>query len=932
MSSAASSSSSTSSGASAMNGKPIVHDPADGKGKATEWVPASVEVVWWAFIWWLDIWCEHFRELLGDETRHDDEKTQSEASPDENILTIPVFHRENPFSPGVEGPGRTTYAIVTASKAAVRSWARKHGKQEGAGQAWTNLMRLVNQVASGSGTRLVRGSEEAWKDRCRVCLVLAQCASPVFYAELVDTFAGTSAVTASEFVEKAKALLLRDGAAEAYKRAERLATRRPETLSEGFADDWAMCFEKLEEHAELLRKEFIIINEIGEESRHQIDRAAFYRACLQCRGDFGASKLFLLVLESYKHAGVSKIIPAAICQRNYAPLTCGSAPKRFAQWTADNLEFSDFACDPDSRLLAHRAYYDKRLRSVITSVYLRVVSSAKDGKRLHARKIFGDRLWTSVHDITLYVHWLGEFVHWWFYAMDGNVVQVEKEQFSELVIQAPPCSTARRTKAKLIKRKEKMYGEKSNGVPDSIVSNCKGRGQKPTSATNGNKTTDRQGTIAEKRVKKRAATGTEESVDPLSAAFASLSDPTASKRARKATANRSLVKDDGSSCSSTSSLLTTPKERTPLESSSADATSTAVADNPAREPPSDNTLHSILDDVFSDADAASAEDGVQDRGRVAQKKLRQTQVAGTDATLSRSAAFGATCHYSIGCSMTRDTTKLITSAGRRACLELTDFMNARRREIQQLSLSTAPGGPCANDSEEKSLFTYSSINVHLNAKTLPHIDGGNLGESVLASEGNFSGGGLFIHDAALGLGDIDANLPLVHEPVDYRSVAVEVSTEIVTSNAEKRRLFGKDIEKWPEIHDIKEIKSKKKGKKKNTQPNAAVVPTLRRGARFFIIGREFSTKGKLVQFNAARNVHATMPWTGDRYAVIFFTHSSLPGLRNRRGQGVNTFRAFLLALQEMGFPLPEAHSPSWQQISDAAAEVIDLVSSCDEDQ
>ncbi|CAD7956382.1 unnamed protein product [Amoebophrya sp. A25] len=356
------------------------------------------------------------------------------------------------------------------------------------------------------------------------------------------------------------------------------------------------------------------------------------------------------------------------------------------------------------------------------------------------------------------------------------------------------------------------------------------------------------------------------------------------------------------SSSSSASLLPSSSPSSSSSSSSALSTTEKIAGSPL-------SLADLLEDIFDPQRTK------RDGGRIVQKDLRQTQDP------KQSAGFGATTHNFAGCTMTAYTQKLKTKEGEYVCPLLTGYLNDRQGEIKRVDHSAGfdlvvPGAAVANAPE---VFSYSSISVHKNAGTVPHIDGGNLGPSVVLSFGNFQGGGTYVVDTTLTPRDLDFDLPRIHEPMDNRAVAIEVPASIAENENEKKKLWGRKTEKWPSVYDMNKLKEKKKPKR------------LHHDTRYFICAREFDTKAKPVMFDAAREVHGTMPWTGDRFALVYFTHSSLPGLRTRRNQGVDAFRAFLLALQDMGFPLPPANSAYWREMTNYAEEVVDLASS-DEDE
>ncbi|CAD7972680.1 unnamed protein product [Amoebophrya sp. A120] len=307
------------------------------------------------------------------------------------------------------------------------------------------------------------------------------------------------------------------------------------------------------------------------------------------------------------------------------------------------------------------------------------------------------------------------------------------------------------------------------------------------------------------------------------------------------------------------------------------------------------SLLEILDDVFDNPNPEKR----KDEGCVQNKELRQTRVgASSKQERPLSATLGATIHPIKGCTIAVDTKKLKTSHDNYLCVELADFLNCRRDEI--CHLSTLPGNLSANSEGATATshfrFTYSSMVVHLNAQTQPHLDRGNVGDSVLTSVGDFVGGGVFVHDPTLVLADVDLDLPAVHATVDGRPVALDVCEKIASDPKEQARLFG----------------SAANGNKPPENILHAYPASHKKAGGHFILGREFDTKDKFLQFNAGENIHATMPWTGKRYAVVLFTHSILAKSRKRKGQGMENFVALMTQLrEELGFPLPSVNEEAY---------------------
>ncbi|CAD7924286.1 unnamed protein product [Amoebophrya sp. A120] len=281
------------------------------------------------------------------------------------------------------------------------------------------------------------------------------------------------------------------------------------------------------------------------------------------------------------------------------------------------------------------------------------------------------------------------------------------------------------------------------------------------------------------------------------------------------------------------------------------------------------------------------------------KDLRQTR-AGESKVMTQSITFGATRDYCHGCTLTKDTAKMKAASGRPVCVLVNEFFCRLLDEIQTVRLKGQQEASAQPNSNQK--FSYSSVNVYKNAFTYPHRDSGNIGDSCVIAMGDFVGGGLFVHDPALKLSDVKhrADLAPVHEPEDGRVVRLLVPKSIVESPAEKTRMYGKE-ERWPKFYGSAPCGGK------------------------YIIGREFCVENTPRRFDAREHIHGTMPFEGERFCLIFFTHSALPGLRTRKNQGANALAAFLIALEDLGFPVPPAHAPYWE-----GWDVVELSSSDEE--
>ncbi|CAD7972678.1 unnamed protein product [Amoebophrya sp. A120] len=334
----------------------------------------------------------------------------------------------------------------------------------------------------------------------------------------------------------------------------------------------------------------------------------------------------------------------------------------------------------------------------------------------------------------------------------------------------------------------------------------------------------------------------------------------------------------------------------------------------------DQRMFQLLDDFF------------EKKKGVKTKALTQTRI-GSQKNWVKSLSLGVAKHYHRGCVPTKHMKKLSNDEDkRRVCEEIAQSLNSDQSRIRHLratkktaeseaskTTSSRPTSTTARQrqaatsnsgftvGENVTPFYYSSVNIHQKATTKPHFDKGNFGDSVVHTVGRFRGGGLFVHDPSVKLSDLDPSLPHIHDPVDGRAVRLEVSAELAENKKERNGLRG------AKLHEQMEDEAQEEHLDSTSGSSSSSSSKRKKIKKYYIFGREY--RAKFLRLNASQILHATMPFEGERYCLVYFLHTSLPDLRTRQGRGPDDFVALLDYLIGLGFPVPRsAESEFWPAV------------------